>query len=152
MLKLKGTFSSMIHSWAHTCMHNGRSAHAVQPIVAGNGVDVWFHDPGSIDPEQRSGTTAGRGGSLVGSRSRSLAADHGRLKRAEHIPGIPPQFSTSSLRPYISVLSHKPADGVSLMPPPHCSLPCSIHPSPPGHLGFNWGEWTPTVGGTVGLD
>jgi hypothetical protein len=64
----------------------------LQNIVAGNGVNAWFHDLGSIDPDRGSGTTAGRGGSLAGSRSRSLAADHGRLERAEHIPGIPPQF------------------------------------------------------------
>jgi hypothetical protein len=42
-------------------------------IVAGNGVEASFHDPGSIDPDRGSGTTAGRRGSMAGSRSCSLS-------------------------------------------------------------------------------
>ena len=38
----------------------------VEAIVAGNGVDAAFHDPGSIDPDRGSGTTVGRRGSWPG--------------------------------------------------------------------------------------
>jgi hypothetical protein len=35
-------------------------------IVAGNGVQGWFLDPGSIDPDRGSGTTTGRYGRRPG--------------------------------------------------------------------------------------
>jgi hypothetical protein len=62
-------------------------------IVAGNGVEGWFLDPGSIDPDRGSGTTAGRRGSTAESRPRSVDADLPKIARRRigiRYPASPP--------------------------------------------------------------